>query len=95
MSHRTPFATSDSILIVKMSSPYFALSVYSAAVITVPIGIFFLVKSLAEVTFPGSDANVIGAVASVIAVHVVLFAFVYKAFREEKSLARQQEAKKD
>ena len=78
-----------------MSSPYFALSVYSAAVITVPIGIFFLTKLMAEFAFPLWDANVIGAIASVIAVHVVLFLFVYKAFREEKSLARQQEAKKD
>lgn len=78
-----------------MSSPYFALSIYSAAVITVPIAIFFCAKSLTEATFPQSDANIVGAIASVIAVHVVLFAFVHKAFREEKSLARQQEAKKD
>lgn len=78
-----------------MSSPYFALSIYSAAVITVPIGIFFLTKLMAEIVFPHWDANIAGAIASVIAVHVVLFAFVYKAFREEKSLARQQDAKKD
>lgn len=78
-----------------MSSPYVALSLYSAAVIVVPIGLFFLTKLVTEVLSPLSDANIVGAVVAVIAVHVVLFAFVLKAFREEKTLAQQQDAKKD
>lgn len=77
------------------NNPFVSLTIYSVAVITVPIGIFFLTKSMAESMTPASDSNIIGAVASVIAVHVVLFAFVYKAFQEEKSLARQQAEKTD
>ena len=75
---------------LEMSSPYFALSVYSAAIVVVPISVFFLTKRLTEALFSAADANIAGAIASVIAVHIVLFAFVFKAFREEKTLARQR-----
>lgn len=77
-----------------MSNPFMVLTVYSVAIITMPIAVFFATKHGVEVISPTSEGNVWGAVASVVAVHVVLFAFVYRAFQEEKVIAKEKVGQK-
>jgi len=78
-----------------MQNPFIVLTVYSVAIITMPIAVFFGTKSLVEIVSPTAEGNLWGAVTSVITVHIVLFAFVYKAFQEEKKVAKEAGAKKD
>lgn len=89
-----PPPTSTLTIFFKMSNPFVVLSIYSVAIITMPIIVFFGTKQIAEATVT-NEGNIYGAVAAVIAVHVVLFAFVYKAFQEEKALAKEQAQKKE
>lgn len=76
-------------------NPFMALMLYSTAIITMPIVTFFGVKTGVEAFMPDAEGNVYGAIASVIAVHVILFAFVYRAFQEEKVIAKEAGQKQD
>jgi len=76
-------------------NPFMALMIYSTAIITMPIATFFGVKSGVETFMPDAEGNVYGAIASVIIVHVILFAFVYRAFQEEKVIAKEAGQKQD
>lgn len=76
------------------ASPFGALMVYSTLIITAPIFTFFGAKHVAE-TLWTDEGNVYGAVSAVIVVHVVLFAFVYRAFQEEKVIAKERGQKQE
>lgn len=76
------------------SSPWMALTIYSVAIIILPIVIFYTGKSLSETFIKGAEGNIYGAISAVIGVHVILIAFVYRAFQEEKQFATQQRGQK-
>jgi hypothetical protein len=76
------------------ANPFAALMVYSFAIITMPIATFFGMKQLAE-AFWTDEGNVWGAVSAVVAVHIILFAFVYRAFQEEKVIAKERGQKQE
>lgn len=76
------------------ANPFVALMVYSVAIITMPIVTFFGGKNVADY-FGAEEGNIYGAVAAVVAVHVILFAFVYRAFQEEKVIAKQAGQKQE
>lgn len=76
------------------ASPWMALSIYSIAIIIMPIIIFYTAKSLSETFIKGAEGNIYGAISAVIGVHVILFGFVYRAFQEEKQIAVQQRVQK-
>lgn len=77
------------------ANPFMALMVYSAAIITMPIFTFFGGKNVAESWLGFEEGNIVGAVTAVVAVHVILFAFVYRAFQEEKVIAKEREQKNE
>lgn len=77
------------------SNPFMTLTIYSVGIFVVPITAFFATQRIVEMVSPTSDANVWSAVMAVIALHVILFAFVYKAFQEEKKVAAKVSEKKD
>lgn len=81
-------ATSKRLPSEPLMSPFMSLTFYSIAMIAGPIVSFFLAKNLSEL-FITDNGNIYGAVVAVITVHVVLIAFVMKAFKEEQSLAAQ------
>lgn len=74
-------------------SPFMALTFYSIAMIAGPIVVFFLCKSLPELLNITDDGNIYGAVAAVVTVHVVLIAFIIRAYKEEKSVSKVSEKK--
>jgi len=75
-------------------SPFGCLMVYSTLIITSPVFAFFATKPIAEMLWT-NDGNTAAAVVSVIVLHVVLFAFVYRAFQEESTSAAIGQQKKD
>ena len=76
-------------------SPFMALTFYSIAIIAGPILTFFIFKSLAESLSITDQGNIYGAVAAVVTVHVVLIAFVVRAYKEEQSISTKVAEKKD
>ena len=67
---------------------------YSLSMIILPLGSFFLTKFLVSQMF-GVDANLYAVVVSVIAVHCILLAFVYKAYKEDKAVSEKSAEKVD
>ena len=67
---------------------------YSLSMIILPLGSFFLTKFLVSRMF-GVDANLYAVVVSVIAVHCILLAFVYKAYKEDKAVSEKSAEKVD
>lgn len=78
-----------------MQNPFMVLTVYSIATFVVPIGVFFGTQYIVETVSPSRDANVWGAVTSVVSLHIVLFMFVWKAFQEEKKVEKETAPKRD
>lgn len=78
-------------------SPFAALFVYSIGMITLPIGAFFTTKWFAEkfVVQEPRDANMYAVVGSVLTVHIILFAYIYKAFQEDKIISDDKMTKND
>ena len=66
---------------------------YSLSMIILPLGSFFLTKFLVNHLF-NVDANLYAVVVSVIAVHCILVAFVYKAYKEDKAVSERKSAEK-
>ena len=75
------------------TSPFMALTFYSIAIISGPIVAFYLFKSFSELVGITDQGNIYGAVAAVVTVHVVLIAFVVRAYKEEQSVYKAQKKK--
>lgn len=56
-----------------------------------PLSSFFLVKHLVNAYFD-VDANVYAAITAVLVVHSILFAFVLKAYQEDKAVELEKKA---
>ncbi|CAK9299541.1 unnamed protein product [Gordionus sp. m RMFG-2023] len=63
------------------------LLIYSAILIVSPLYIFFISKYLCDnyLVYTKSNSNIASAVAAVFTVHIVLAAYIYKAFQDDTS----------
>ncbi|XP_054159806.1 vacuolar ATPase assembly integral membrane protein vma21-like [Oppia nitens] len=68
-------------------NPLITLVYYSIAMVTCPIGGYFLSRPLFELVTSGQSVNIYSAITAVIIVHIILFMFVYIAYNEDKKLA--------
>ena len=68
---------------------------YSLSMIILPLGSFFLTKFVVSEVFGVDSANLYAVVVSVIAVHCILIAFVYKAYKEDKAVSEKSAEKVD
>lgn len=78
--------------------PFATLGVYSFMMILGPFAAYYVTKDALEHWFKDmqpTTANISAAVVAVITVHVVLFAFVYKAYQEDKPPAEKQKSSLD
>ena len=72
-------------------NPFTILILYSLAMITVPISIYFLLKNSLESLISKQSASIYSIVGSVLTIHVILFGFIYQAFNEDKKVSKAPE----
>ena len=72
-------------------NPFTILILYSLAMITVPISIYFLLKNSLESFISKQSASIYSIVGSVLTIHVILFGFIYQAFNEDKKVSKAPE----
>lgn len=72
-------------------NPFTILILYSLAMITVPISIYFLLKNSLESFISKQSASIYSIVGSVLTIHVILFGFIYQAFKEDKKVSKAPE----
>ncbi len=75
------------------TNPLQSLVYYSIAMVSLPIVAYFLSRNLLELITSAQSANVYSAISAVIVVHILLFAFVYKAYQEDKQYAKEKLSK--
>jgi hypothetical protein len=75
------------------TNPLQSLVYYSIAMISLPIIAYFASRNLLQLITTPQSANVYSAISAVIVVHILLFAFVYKAYQEDKQYAREKLSK--
>ena len=72
-------------------NPFTILILYSLAMITIPISVYFLLKNSLESIISKQSASIYSIVGSVLTIHVILFGFIYQAFKEDKKVSKAPE----
>jgi len=75
-------------------NPFTVLIYYSIAMVSLPIVTYFGTRHVLHNFTNPQSANIYSAISAVIVVHIILFAFVYKAFKEDKQITTKEKLSK-
>ncbi len=76
---------------ISNTSPFKMLTIYSLAMITMPIVMYFASKWILEMFLSDQNASIYAIIGSVVTIHIILFGFVYQAYKEDKQIDGRRE----